>query len=600
MKKRILSICIMTCMLVMSLFAFSGCNLYHDNNKRVNEEVVAMVGEEKITRNDLNTWFNYYYYSSGLYYQYSEEEVYEMALTNLIKFKLIINEAKHTEGIVLSISDQNKIWEQVFDYIDQTLDEYENSIRERFGLDIEVKEPEEEEEEGTKFEEYKRAEKNYSIDYDQNDTVLNNVYAVPTVEGDYYRYLAYQKYLSEITKAANLYATKEISSEQAWADEIQRYYTYYEDRTYVKKYNDYCLGSIEVTPEAIVNAYTSDLNTQIQNFTVYDSYLETLTNSSNKDLVLYHAGGKSFSVQQIVLEFDDMISVTHNNSSIKVSEYLSSYLNNGYVFDRKDADKDDEKAYIDAREDYAINNPDSLNMTYIDPKTGLTTKDGKEIKKTYADFTAELNKIENEYTAKIDDLKIKYATEPVKYEAEKELADRAFVQEFYKLKFSYSKDGGVTDLTSLFNKVGYIFPEDRDDMTTSWVSEFSDAAYKLYDEYKLYGTFGVETFVSNYGVHVMIFAGETNAGQIAEPTIDSLESTLISYATTQTVADYYHDQILGELQTAKSTNASYYLQAMLGSSVSSVLYEKVSSVLYNQYFVDGKIEIKIPEYKDIA
>ena len=28
-------------MLVMSLFAFSGCNLYHENNKRMNEEVVA-------------------------------------------------------------------------------------------------------------------------------------------------------------------------------------------------------------------------------------------------------------------------------------------------------------------------------------------------------------------------------------------------------------------------------------------------------------------------------------------------------------------------------------------------------------------------------
>ena len=139
-------------------------------------------------------------------------------------------------------------------------------------------------------------------------------------------------------------------------------------------------------------------------------------------------------------------------------------------------------------------------------------------------------------------------------------------------------------------------------MTTSWVSEFTDAAYKLYDTYKETGNFTVETFVSNYGIHVMIFAGEIKSGAIAEKNIASLESTYVSYATNQTVADYYYDQILQSMQAGSSNsnnNSSYYLQAMLGNNISSVLYEKVGSILYNEYSVAGKIDVKYPEYDDI-
>jgi len=585
MKKRILSIFLMLCVMVGSLFMFSGCNLYHDNNKRVNEEVIAKVGDETITRNDLTTWYNYYYYSSGLYYQYTEEEVYELTLNNLIKFKLIINEAKHTDEIFLTVSDQNHIWEQVFDYLDQTLDSYESEIRDRYGLEMEEDETSEETETAaTIFEEYKRAEITYSIDYEQNDTELKNTYEVPKIEDNYYRYLAYQKYRAEIAKTANLYSSKELSIDEAWNEEINRYYKYYEDRLYVQKYNDYCLKNLVVSDEEIVNDYINDLNTQIQEFTIKDSYISTLTSSSNTNLVLYHEQSGSFSVQQIVLEFDDMISTKYNNSTINISEYLSKYLNAGYVFDKSEAKTEENEAYLQAREDYAYNNPDSLNMTYIDPDTGLTTdEDGNEIVKTYQDFKNELNAIQ-----------AKYNTAPRSEESNREL-----VQDFYKLKFSYSKDSGVTDLTSLFNKVGYIFPKYREDMTTSWVSEFTDAAYELYDTYKESGIYGIKYFVSNYGVHVMLFAGEMKSGAVAEKNIESLESTYVSYTTDQTIADYYYDKILQSKQTSNTSNSSYYLQAMLGSNISTVVYEKVGSILYNEYTVAGKIDIKYPEYEDI-
>lgn len=584
MKKKILSIFLTLCVVVGSLFAFTGCNLYHDNNKRVGAEVVATVGDETITRNDINTWFNYYYYSCGMYYQSTEEDVYKLTLNNLVKFKLIINEAKHNEKIVLTIADQNHIWEQVFDYLNQTLDTYEEEIRKRYGLEMEKDEDEDSSKtSATIFEEYKRAEISYAIDYEQNQTVLKNKFEEPKIEDNYYRYLAYQKYRAEITKTANQYSSKELSVDKAWAEEINSYYKYYEDRLYVQKYNDYCLKNLNISDEEILKAYINDLNSQMQDFTVNGSYIETLTNSSNSNLVVYHENAGSFSVQQIVLEFNDMISTTYNNSTIKVSEFLSKYLNAGFVFDKADATEDNE-AYLQAREDYALNTDGSLNMTYIDPDTGLTTdENGDEIVKTYSDFLQEFHAITQDY-------------------ALGNKTSREFVQAFYKLKFSYSKDSGVTNLASLFNKTGYIFPEERDDMTTSWVSEFTDAAYELYDEYKnnTEHKFGYRIFVSNYGVHIMIFAGEINSGAVAEKTIESLESTYVSYATDQTIADYYYDKLLNELQSSSnSNNSAYYLQAMLGSNISSVVYERVGSILYNEYTVAGKIDIKYPEYEDI-
>ena len=359
------------------------------------------------------------------------------------------------------------------------------------------------------------------------------------------------------------------------------------------------MKELKVSPDAIVGAYVEDLNAQIQKFSVYDSFLGTLTNSSNENLVLYYEQGNTFAVQQIVLSFNDMISATHNGTTTNVSEYLSKYLNEGFVFDAKDAKSDEQKEYIDIRYDYAINHEGSLDMGYIDPETGLTTdKDGNTLERTYADFKNELKEIEDEYENTITNIKLNGSLTNEEKATKTAEAERKFVQAFYRLKFSYSKDGGVTDQDKLFNKVGYIFPENEEDMTTSWVSEFTDAAYKLYNNYLENKTFGVETFVSNYGVHVMIFAGTMNYGPIAEKTYESLASTYFCMSVDQTVADYYHDKLLTEMQSGGSTN--YYLQAMIGSNISSVVYEKVGSILYNEYSVAGKIEIKYPKYEDLT
>lgn len=591
MKKRICSIFIMLCMMVCSLFAFTGCNLYHQNDKRFSEEVVACVGNEKITRNEVLTWFNYYYYSAYMYSQYTEEEVYELALNNLVKYKIILAEAKANDDIVLSISDQNDIWRQVFEYVDSVVDGYEDEIRKRYGLEVEEEE-EKEEEEPVVFKPYERAELNYSITYDQNDTVLKNVYEEPKKEDNYYRYLGFQKYLNELKKSSELYGEK-LTAEKAFKKELNNYYTYYEAQKYVQKYNDYCLGDIKVTDEAIVQRYTEIINTQMQDYLAGKSYVSSVTNSSNKDLVLYHAQTGTFSVQQIVLSFSDMTKVKHNNSEAQASEYLFSL--DGFVFDAEESTTI-EKPYVDAylkeRENYAFNDSDSLDMTYIDPDTGKTTDEyGEEIVRTFDDLKLELEEIKADYLEAYNKVG---ATA-----AEKEKAIRDYVQAFYKLKFSYSKDSGVTDLTTVFNKVGYVFPAAKADMTTSWVSEFTNAAYELYDTYKTDGTYDYKIFVSNYGVHIMMFTGTYEAGPIAQSSVESLKATYFTNTTDQTVYDYIYDLLLNEKQNSSQTNSSYYLQAMLGSSISSSLYERVSSVLFNEYTISGKIDIKYETYEEL-
>lgn len=581
MKKRICSILLMVCISFSCLFAFTGCSLFPENNKRYNAQVVAKVGDEEITRNDIATWFNYYYYTCYMYNEYTEEQVYDMALNNLVKFKIIINEAKHNKDLKLTTADKNDIWRQVFEYVDGVVDDYESDIKKRYGL--EVKEDEPKEEEPTIFTEYSRKEVEYIIDYDQSSKELNDKYVAPKKEDNYYRYLAYKKYLKELKKSYEANYDEKLTEEEAFNEELNRYYKYYEDQKYVQKYNDYCLSNIEIADEAIIDRYVQIINSQMQEFDSNESYLSKITGTSHEEFVLYNDEDyQCFSVQQIVLSFNDMRSVTHNNGTVNASEYLFSL--DGYVFDaeeKTELEKFRVDKYLELRDKYAYEG--NIDMTYIDPETGKTTdEDGEKIVKTYADFEQELAAIINEYHAG---------------DVEDEARIRKFVQDFYKLKFSYSKDGGVTDLTNIFNKVGYVFPSDEDQMTASWVSEFTNAAYEVYDDFKREGVYTTRTFVSNYGIHVLQFTGELNQGPVADKTIAALKSQYVSKTVDQTVYDYIHDLLLSEMLSS-SSNSAYYFQSMLGENVSAVLYERVSSILYNQYVTQEKIEIKFPTYED--
>ena len=556
MKKKILSIFLSICLIVTSLFTLSGCDLLHDNDKRYYDEVVAKVGGEVITRNEVLTMFNYYYYTMGYYqYGYSTEVVYQMVIEALVKNKIMVIEAQSIDECKITETDDFYIWEQVFNNINSQIDENETEIKNLFGVEETESEAESEEETLVTFEEYERSTPSGEIKEAEIRRTkaewLQDLKTSTDKSTNYYRFLAYSKYISSLEKNAEKYDKNLRTEAELLDDELNRLYDYYKESRYVEKYTAYMTNRITISPDEIQAEYEKSLNTQLQEFTISGAYGEKIVDTSNADLVLYRQNGNYYTVQHILLQFADY------NTDLKASEYL--YNLDNYV-SSYDSNENLEQTFIDdflkERENYAKNNEESLNMDYINPTTGKTNldKDGNEVKYTLSDFDDEIFGAEGIYT--------KYEAGQITYEQ--------LAKEFLKLKFSFSKDSGVTDLTNLTNLVGYTLPTNEAE-GNSFVSEFADTCYDLYNQFTTNGTYGIERVVTNFGIHYIMFTGVIGQGTLS---LDD-EFTLVS---DQKVSDYFYEKILADKKSTISAD--------------------IGSALYNQYNNADLIEIKYDSYED--
>ena len=549
MKKKIISILASICLMLCSVFTFVGCDLYHSNNNRFYKEAVAKVGDEVITRNEVLTMFNYYYYTNNYYYYgYSEDDVYEMVLEALIKNKIKIIEAKKLDELALTDEDKTRIWKSVFDYIDNQIESIETEIKKTLGVEEEDTE-EEDNKTYTKYEDYKKTNPGESteepIEVKTKEQFLEEFNQSVNKETDYYKYLAYRKYLAQLKRSAEIYEKNPGTTEFLFNKELERLYKYYEESRIVTKYNNYCKAKLTITDEQIEQKYNELLNTQKQKFEIGNNYNKTITNSSNNDLIIYNKNGDHFYVQQILLKYADY------SDDLRTSEYLkgldsyssgsSSSLENQFT-----------EEYKRDREEYALGEG-NLNMDFINRDTGHTNedKDGNELKVTFAQFEAKLNELQRQYN-------------------ENEITDKEFVKEFYKLKFEFSKDSNVTDLTKLSNQYGYCLSTDSSE-SNSFVTEFSDCAYETYNEYKN-GKFVIKRCITDFGVHYLLCTGTTTAGQ------KGLNDTY-SMVTDETIGDYIYETLVAD-------------------AVKNCLSELESS-LYNKYLNAGFIDVKYKNYKDV-
>ncbi len=559
MKKKILSIFLSLSLIIVSLFTFSGCDLLHDNSKRYYAEVVATVGDETITRNEVLTMFNYYYYTMGYYqYGYSEDVVYKMVIEALVKNKLMTMEARKIDECKLNDEDIYYIWEQVFNNVNSQIDTNETEIKALLGINEEVEE-EEDAEDLPVFKEYEKTIP--SAELASAEVRKTKAEWVQDLENstnrttNYYRSLAYSKYIENLKTSATNYDGKSKSDSETLETELQRLYKYYEESRLVEKYTAYMTNKITVSSDEIYQEYTKALNTQVQQFAIANGYSSMIQDTSNTDLVVYRQNGNYYTVQHILLQFADY------DSELKASNYL--YNLDNYV-SSSDANTTLEQPFIDAfleeRENYALNTEDSLNMDYINPETGETNKDkdGNEVSYTLQDFDDLIFGTDGIYT--------KYLNGTITYEQ--------LAKEFFKLKFSFSKDGGVADLTSLTNLVGYTLPKSQSE-DNGFVTEFAETCYELYDQFlepeageKEYG---IKRVVTNFGVHYIMFTGVINSGNL------SLDDTF-TLVSNQTVEEYFYEKLIASRQQTISSD--------------------IGSALYNQYLNDGKIEIKYDTYED--
>ena len=565
MKKKILTILLSCALLFTSAGVFSGCGILHQNNKRYYADAVAIVGEEEVTRNEVLTMFNYYYYTAGYYqYGYTEEQVYKMVLEALIKTKILVQEAKKLPECQIDDADRAYIWEQVFSNVSSQIDSHESEIKKIYG--VEEEEKEQTTSAVTPFSEYERktstTELAQATEVKTKEQWLESIRSEANEQTNKYRYLAYRKYVNELVRNAEKYDNKVGTNEEVLDNELNRLYTYYEESRLVSKYTAYISSKLSITDAEVMDKYNEIIKKQIQQYSVTGAYDSAITSTSNTDLVIYrdNCSEKSyFTVQHILLKFADYDDSIEISSSIKgASQELSEHRYFVYQKGQGSLEQEYEEEYLQDREEFA-NRDGSLDLTYINPTTGETDKDddGNEKKfTTIEDFEKLLFGAEGVYT---------------KYESS-EITASELAEEFLKLKYSFSKDSNVTDLTNLTNLVGYTFSCDEED-DNGYIAEFSETAYDLYDEYVASnGTkYGIKKVVTNFGVHYIMFTG------VASDTTLTLDDKF-TMVRNETVYDYIYDSLL----TDKMSN----------------LTNSTTSLLYNEYKNANKIVVKFEHYED--
>lgn len=558
MKKRFITIFLSLAMFVMSAFVFSGCGILQENNKRYYADAVAKVGDEVVTRNEVLTMFNYYYYSAGYYqYGYSEEQVYKMVLESLIKNKILVQEARKVDSCKIDDNDRSYIWEQVFNNISTQIDSHESEIKKIYG----VEEDEEETDSTsstTKFTEYERKKPENSLTMatvvKTKEEWLTSIREEANEATNRFRYLAYRKYINELVRSAEKYEKNAGTEEEILQKEIDRLYKYYEESRLVAKYTAFVTGKLTVTDVEINDAYNELLKKQMQDYVISGAYDSAITSASNTELVINRTNNSSksyFTVQHILLKFADYDDSLEISTNVKgASKYLAEHRYFTYQKGSGSMESAYEEVYLKDRDAYA-ESEGSLDLSYINPTTGEKNKDDEGNEKKLTKLS-EFDTIMNEYYTQNSGDNTKLA------------------EEFLKLKFSYSKDSNVTDLTNLTNLIGYTFSCEKSD-SNGYVSEFSDTAYELYNQFLTDGTYGMKKVVTNFGVHYILFTG-----LVSDTTLGLNDKFTLT--RNETVADYLYDTLMTE-------------------KVSSAITD-VTSILYNQYKSDDKVKIYCESYED--
>ncbi len=257
---------LLICLLMIVTCALAGCSTFSIDKVRYYNEVVATVGEEKITRFDLLNAYSSYgqsYYVSQL--GQSEQEAFKSTLELLTKRESLYQWAK--ENVTLTEYEVNSAVESMFDSIDKQMESYVATAKTIFNITSTVTPTEETTETAYKFDDYKytpRAEIveenkiKYIVDDKEYTAVIDEAYlSEPFKDGVINevktKYLAhFQNSLVNEEQKENLY-NKAISF---LADDLINYEYYLRD-TNNKPYNT-------VTNDLLFRYFERNYNSQIK------------------------------------------------------------------------------------------------------------------------------------------------------------------------------------------------------------------------------------------------------------------------------------------------------------------------------------------------
>ena len=399
MKKKFLSLVMTFCLVIGSLFSFTGCSTVYTDESKLNQKQVLKIGSRTLTKGDVVNSFYTYYQNNSNYFSYYDEATIEESFYSWTIIREIINQKSkealynpetNAEGVVIyTQEDADKVRDGAFDYIYSQVTSYEKAIYNLAGVEEKdmpkwLQTAEEEEEEGSKFESYESlkpvVEPKSTTDYVEKLSDTDILDLVDDVEARLFKYVsaeddegnktwtamedyesdaeklnvmlerrreAYAQYMAYLTSNAKSNGKNKPATE-LFKDEFLRVYNAYYESHLTTLYQNYWLeeymvdtvngDTVSLSDKAIVRAYLENYFSNMESYYVQENYVSVMTSKDGASLVLYNYNGKYyyFTVQHILVKYDDYMT----NEISKLNGYSSSndydaIINDAYVAERK-------------------------------------------------------------------------------------------------------------------------------------------------------------------------------------------------------------------------------------------------------------------------
>lgn len=527
--------------MVSTLF-LSGCNLVQINSSRYYDRVVATIDDITITKQDLINGYSSYGYQYVNYYGYTTEQAIEKTMDYLVNRKLLakyVQQQMQTNNQDLTITEQNEIWNNVFEYANNYLLTVENTIRTELNMD---KVSADDSDNSTAKSDYdaedvyeKEIVKDGNGNYvrvqsnDQEDTVLitkedfvQNIYGDATVSQ-----MAWNRYIKILLKSEEGKGLDTVPA-NVFSRELDRLYKMYEEDEYISLFQtnfekDYpvdedLINSIVSKYKELVLASYSKYN-ELGDTAGYKQYVSDM--QSDASSVYWHPYGEKFTaVAHILLKYTD--------------EQITQL---------KQIKQDYENGYYNTPEEYqqALDNWKSSLRIRARDSSGNEVGDELTLNQVYAD-------IQNTINACGDDL-------------------QARAKAFNELIYKYGQDTGMLN-------ADYYYVVNLDtSVTDAMVEPFANEARRLYNE-EGDGSFSEPIFVDNSdssnsyaGYHIIFNVGGidnemvTNINNLDNITADELYNTRIMLGTNKTYFDAMYDLVYKSSYTNRQTSLLEQLKA---------------------------------------
>lgn len=591
------------CFLFIIACTLSGCAGFSVNKIKYYNEVLATVGEEKITRFDLLTAYNSYgqsYYVNQQ--QMSEQDALKETLNLLIERKSLYlygkDNANSTNGYAPNEYQVNVIIQNIYDSVDSQMENYVDEAKTILKIESSTEDENNNEEDtiykinANKYTHRAELDANNNIKYliEQDPTTCVDANVEPLISNDLLASFdkANNKYSDTIKAIKNNYLTKfktsladETRSEELYnkaisflADDLINYEYYLRDNNN-KPYNT-------ITDDLLYRYFERNFNTQIEGqylTNIRNYYLQDETNLSTNKLITvfdetreynkrydYDTDVYKSTMKDIGTDGDKIFYHTNLEDGTKFGYFVHILLRYDNMLDTN-GNKYDVKTEIDNKKAIytGVSKEDILNQEIenILNKVRLNPRN--------IDVTDEenLGKVDKNTLVSLNDIRTYYKEQILE---EKDYQTR--LQNFKKLMFAYSGDEG-----GLANGMPYVVGTNGN---TSMVEEFTNEAVALMTgkvdsdvNYTINTTIngGVSAFagnvsnwdestkftdlcVSTYGIHLIMFVDDVSAYDIIDDgvTIEQLNSTIINPMTGET----YFDKLF-DLTYPSSNDSEYFI-----------------------------------------